>query len=161
MWNVAGTVFHSVTRRASPKLHLLVSYLLEDEFSFFSLCWSNIWHNHFLLQSKNQGWATHALLVLLSLFSRYRYLFKCHIKIEKWAYINPASQGMLLLNNREISGHSAQDFTGYAHVFIEVPLFSEISPALKSSWLHGLKNYWFMFNINLNNSWTINIICVS
>ena len=32
----------SVTRITSPKLHLLISYLLEDEFSFFSACWINI-----------------------------------------------------------------------------------------------------------------------
>ena len=38
---MAGTVLQSVTWRASPKLHLLVSYLVEDEFSFFSVCWSN------------------------------------------------------------------------------------------------------------------------
>ena len=37
---VAGTVFQSVTKIASPKLglHLLILYLLEDEFSFFSEC---------------------------------------------------------------------------------------------------------------------------
>ena len=34
--------FQSVTRIASSKLHLLISYLLEDEFSFFSLCSINI-----------------------------------------------------------------------------------------------------------------------
>ena len=34
--NVAGAVFQSVTRRALSKLHLLISYILEDEFSFFS-----------------------------------------------------------------------------------------------------------------------------
>ena len=31
-------LFQSVTRITSPKLHLLISYLLEDEFSFFSAC---------------------------------------------------------------------------------------------------------------------------
>ena len=41
--NVAvNTVFQSVIRIASSKLYLLISYLLEDEFSFISACWINI-----------------------------------------------------------------------------------------------------------------------
>ena len=38
-YNKHCEIFQSVTRTALPKLDLLTSYLLEDEFSFFSACW--------------------------------------------------------------------------------------------------------------------------
>ena len=39
---MSGTAFQSVTRITSPKLNLIISYLLEDELSFFSEFWIHI-----------------------------------------------------------------------------------------------------------------------
>ena len=48
----------SVTRDASSKLHLIISYLLKDQFSFFSA----FWHHNFHLRSNNKSWVSTSCL---------------------------------------------------------------------------------------------------
>ena len=48
----------SVTRVALSKVHLIILYLLEDHFSFFSA----FWHHHFHLRSNNQSWVSTSCL---------------------------------------------------------------------------------------------------
>ena len=86
-WNVAGTVFQSVTRIASPKLHLLISYLLEDEFSFFSPYWINI---TIFICTPRISVEAHALSILLSL-SRYLLMALRNLKVAASKKLLPGS----------------------------------------------------------------------
>ena len=86
-WNVAGTVFQSVTRIASPKLHLLISYLLEDEFSFFSPYWINI---TIFICTPRISVEAHALSILLSL-SRYLLMALRNFKVAASKKLLPRS----------------------------------------------------------------------
>ena len=86
-WNVAGTVFQSVTRIASPKLHLLISYLLEDEFSFFSPYWINI---TIFICTPRISVEAHALSILLSL-SRYLLMALRNLKVAASKKLLPRS----------------------------------------------------------------------
>ena len=86
-WNVAGTVLQSVTRIPSPKLHLLISYLLEDEFSFFSPYWINI---TIFICTPRISVEAHALSILLSL-SRYLLMTLRNLKVAASKKLLPRS----------------------------------------------------------------------
>ena len=86
-WNVAGTVLQSVTRIPSPKLHLLISYLLEDEFSFFSPYWINI---TIFTCTPRISVEAHALSILLSL-SRYLLMTLRNLKVAASKKLLPRS----------------------------------------------------------------------
>ena len=86
-WNVAGTVLQSVTRIPSPKLHLLISYLLEDEFSFFSPYWINI---TIFICTPRISVEAHALSILLSL-SRYLLMALRNLKVAASKKLLPRS----------------------------------------------------------------------